>query len=64
MIIEQVARITNWQMDSLRTRVYTTMVDAQGQTYVSCVVYNYTPYDRRGQMEPTVAVGSRIDQLA
>ena len=40
------------------------MVDAQGQTHVSCVVYNYTPYDRRGQLDHELSRGSQVDQKA
>ena len=64
MIIEQVARITDWVQDTFRTRVYTTMVDPQGKTHVSCAVYNYTPYDRHAQLERDLPRGSQVDQKA
>lgn len=64
MIVEQVARITDWVRDTIRTRVYTTVADPQGKTHVSCAVYNYTPYDRRGQLDHALSRGSQVDQKA
>ena len=64
MIVEQIARVADWQADTIRTRVYTTIVDPQGQTHVSCVVYNYTPYDRHGQLDHDLSKGSAVDQQA
>ena len=62
MIVEQIARITDWVQDSVRTKVYTKLVDDQGKTYVSCAVYSYTPYNGRGQLDHDLPRGSKVDQ--